>query len=161
MTSPYEKEVYRLCSLYNFGGEFSWDNEFSPGILGIRSREYENSGFLGSLKVVHIEAHTITHNSTACIAAPVVKMVAEQTIQIGIDPKDDVEIYAPEELQLSATHVSFGNVKLLEVPSHAEISCKKLTITNNKLVSRYGAPVRLEIVKSWVKDDTEIEVVRS
>lgn len=113
----------------------------------------ENSLFLGSKK------GSINLEAPACIAAPIVTIVAKGAITLGMKGKrgELVQLYSPDTLSFTATHLSVGDIKLMTIPTMAYISCKKLTLAKSSVED----PDHFEVVKSWVvKDDAEIEKVR-
>lgn len=120
-----------------------------------------NTGFIGSSNVVFLSSkNKIVHEAPACIAAPLVNMVAKEVVCMGMQGQGEqpvpVRIYAPGQLSITAKHVSVGDIMMIVEPQFGFITCKKLTLSK----STEEDPAHFEIVKSWVLgDDTEIETV--
>jgi hypothetical protein len=117
---------------------------------------------MGSANVVFLSSKdSIIHEAPACVAAPLVTMVAKNVISLGIAGQGDqpipVRLYAPQQLSITTKHLSVGDVMVLVEPQQGFISCKRLTLSK----STAEDPAHFEVVKSWVmNDDVEIETVR-
>jgi|ERR1700733_5982590 len=136
---------------------------FAEGHISRPSRSMSYNGFWGSPHAVFLSsASFMEHIPPACIAAPLVTLVAKESIKLGITsptPADRVVIYAPEQLSISTNHLSIGNILLVVAPKFGFISCSKLTLSK-----RPGEedPDYFKVVKSWViSDKTEIEIVEN
>lgn len=120
-----------------------------------------NRGFMGSSNVVILcSENSIVHEAPACIAAPIVNMVAKNIISIGMAGQGrnpvPARLYAPEMLTITTQHLSIGELMLLTEPKNALLSCKKLTLSKSK----EEEPDYFEVVRSWaINDDMKIEVV--
>jgi FG-GAP repeat len=126
---------------------------FLEGHMSLPSKSMKNNSFLGSSHVVFLSSQSsMEHDAPACIAAPLVNMVAKNAISIGAaskTPADKVVIYAPEQLSLTTNHLTIGNIAFLANPKAAFISCSKLT-----LIKFEGEdPDYFKVVKSWVIDN--------
>lgn len=123
-------------------------------------RSIENYGFLGSHNVVSICCtHTISQQAPGCIAAPVVHMVARESIKLGTEGQGDkfanVRIFAPEVLTVTTDHLFFGNVTFFRVEK-AHITCRKLTFYQRGETP----PMNFEVVRNWLTyKDTQIKTV--
>ncbi len=120
-----------------------------------------NNGFMGSANVVFLTSKdVIIHEAPGCIAAPLVNMVAKNAISLGMAGQGSepvpVRLYAPERLTMTTTHLSIGDLNILEAPRFGFVFCKKLTLSK----STEEEPEYFEIVKSWaINDDMETEVI--
>lgn len=138
---------------------YTGQKQYKDGYISLPSKSMKNLMFLGSAQAIFLSSRSnMEHESPACIAAPLVNMVAKEAISLGVDsrtPADKVVIYAPEQFSISAKHVKIGNILLMVTPRAAFITCKKLTL----LKSQEADPDYFPVVKSWlVNDDTVIEV---
>ncbi|MFY7843439.1 MAG: hypothetical protein ACOVOR_05450 [Rhabdochlamydiaceae bacterium] len=142
-------------------------NEYSAGSiyggqsLSASAHIFRNNGFVGSANVVFITCKdSIVHEAPACIAAPLVNMVAKNLITIGIESQKSqvapVRFYTPSQLSITTKHLSFGSVDILVEPENAFIVCKKLTLPKHDKEESND----FELIKSWVmNEDCEIETV--
>lgn len=158
MSAPsYGDIVIKLRDEYSGGSMYGGDT-FSAHV----GQSISNNGFMGSANVVFLSSKdAIIHEAPACVAAPLVTMVAKNVISLGIAGQGDqpvpVRLYAPQQLSITTKHLSVGDVMMLVEPQHGFISCKKLTLSK----STEEDPAHFEVVKSWVmNDDVEIETVR-
>lgn len=125
-------------------------------------RSISNNWFMGSANIVFLSSKdSIIHEAPACVAAPLVTMVAKNAISVGIAGQGDqpvpVRLYTPQQLSITTKHLSVGDVMMLVEPQHGFISCKKLTLSK----SIEEDPPHFEVVKSWVmNDDVEIDTIR-
>jgi len=142
--------------------------EYSGGVMHGKNslnvfagKSIVNKGFMGSANVVFLTSlDSISHEAPACIAAPLVNIVAKNVLSLGMAGQGSqpvpVRLYAPEQLTITVKHLSIGDLMLLVEPKHGIVSCKKLTLTKTKKEE----PEYFEVIKSWViNDDTEIETV--
>lgn len=127
--------------------------------MSLPSKSFKNYGFLGSSHVVFLSSRSsMVHDAPACIAAPLVHMVATKSISLGINSKtlaDKVVIYAPEQFSITTNHLSIGNIQLLVSPKHAFLSCSKLTLEKFEGED----PDYFSVVKSWLINE-DVEVVK-
>ncbi|MBN9377476.1 MAG: hypothetical protein BGO14_10305 [Chlamydiales bacterium 38-26] len=120
-----------------------------------------NRGFMGSANVAFLTSlDAIVHEAPGCIAAPLVNMIAKNSISLGMAGKRDqpvpVRLYAPTKLSITTKHLSVGDLMILVEPEHGFVACKKLTLSK----STEEDPDYFEIVKSWViNDDMDVEVI--
>ena len=136
--------------------------EYKDGYISLPSKSMSNLMFLGSAQAIFLSSRsTMEHESPACVAAPLVNMVAKEAISLGMKsqkPTDRVVIYAPEQLSISAPHVKIGHILFMISPRAAFITCKKLTLSKFKGPD----PDYFPIVKSWlVNPDTVIETIEN
>lgn len=121
-----------------------------------------NNGFMGSANVAFFSSmNSIIHETPACIAAPLVNMIAKNAISLGMAGQGSqpipVRLYAPKQLSITTKHLSVGDIMMIIEPKYGFISCRKLTLQK----STEEDPENFEIVKSWViDDDVEIETVQ-
>ena len=143
-------------------------SQYSGGVLFGRScltsqvaQDLNSSGFMGSNMVVSlISGRDIVYTSPACVAAPLVHMVAKRSISIGIEQPESsipVRIYAPRQLSLAADTVSLGDLQFVTLPQGAAITCRRLILQTTK----DEEPEYFELVKTWTPESTEIEVKKS
>jgi hypothetical protein len=156
-TPSYKDIVLQLKSQYSGG------NMYVGRFLLINAGEsIVNSGFMGSETVVSLGSNdSIKSEAPACIAAPLVTMVAKNAIDLGVlgqrELRVPVRLYSPEQLIITTNHFSIGDLSFLVEPKKAYISCKKLTL----IKSTDEEPSVFEKVKSFLmSDDCEIEVMR-
>ncbi len=156
--SSYGDFVIRLRDEYSTGGAV-----YGGTVCSVHGgNSISNSGFIGSANVVFLSSNNfIIHEAPACVAAPLVTMVAKNAISLGIAGQGDqpapFRLYAPDQLSITTKHLSVGDVMMLVKPENGFISCKKLTLSK----STEEDPAHFEVVKSWVmNDDVEIETVR-
>lgn len=120
-----------------------------------------NRGFIGSANVVFLTSlDAIVHEAPGCIAAPLVNMIAKNSISLGMAGKRDqpgpVQLYAPTKLSITTKHLSVGDLMILVEPEHGFVACKKLTLSK----STEEDPDYFETVKSWaINDDMDVEVI--
>ena len=120
-----------------------------------------NTGFLGSSTVVFLtSSDSIVHESPACIAAPLVNLVAMNAITMGMAGQGlqpvPVRLFAPISLTITTKHLFIGDIAILTEPKDALIFCSKLILSK----SSEEAPAYFEVVRSWaINDDMEVEVV--
>ncbi len=157
MASPVSSDiVLQLRDQYS-GGVIYGDKSFVAHV----AKTFVNKGFIGSSTVVFLTSHdSIVHEAPACIAAPLVNMVAKKAISMGVDGQGSqpvpVRLFATNELTITTRHLSLGDVMLLTEPNTALLSCSKLTLF--KFTDE--EPAYFEIVRSWsINDDMEVEVV--
>ena len=134
---------------------------YHPGVFSAHGDPYlKNDGFIGSDHAIFLSSdNEITHKSPACIAAPLVTMVARNVINLGTSGPNThtfpVRLYVPDQISITTKHLSIGDIEILKKPQHGFISCKTLTLFQ----STEDAPPHFEIVLSWVsRDDTNVEV---
>ncbi len=124
-------------------------------------KDMSNRGFFGSRNIIFLHSATMRHVAPACIAAPLVNLVAKNIIEIGAEKTDSsvpVRIFAPNQITISTSHLSIGKLLLVTEPQHGAIFCKKLTLTQHTEEQDTSC---FEVVKSWVAhDDTEVEIVK-
>jgi hypothetical protein len=119
----------------------------------------ECTGFMGAGQGFILRSATsYSLEAPAFAAANYLTIIATNALNLGVKGRGDhpqpVQIYAPQLFNLSALHISIGDVRFLEQPLNGVLACKKLTLP--KTMEEDPAP--LEVMKSWVKyDDTEIE----
>lgn len=142
--------------------EYSAGSMYGASCLSAHAQNtINNNGFMGSLNVVFLSTNdSIVHESPACIAAPLVNMVAKNAISMGIAGQGSqpvpVRLFVTNELTITTKHLSIGDVMLLTKPKNALLSCSKLTLSK----STDEEPDHFEVVKSWsINDDMEVEVV--
>ena len=137
---------------------------YLPKILQVEIDEQlklpiECTGFMGagnSLMLRSVTSYSI--ESPAFIAANIMTLMAKNALNLGLEGRGDhpqpVQIYAPQLFNLSAEHISIGDVRFLEQPSHGVLACKKLTL----LRTTEEEPEHFEVVQSWLKNDnTQVE----
>lgn len=121
-----------------------------------------NSGFIGSNTVVVITSlDSINHQAPACVAAPIVNMVAKNKINFGTKKESSssipVRLYSPIQLSITTKHLSIDDFTLVVEPNHAILSCKKLSLYKKP---NEEDPSYFEVVKSWaINDEMEVEIV--
>ena len=153
-----EQPTYK-DNILQMHASYTGQKQYNDGYISLPSKSMKNWMFLGSAHAIFFSSRSkMEHESPACIAAPLVNMVAKEAISLGVNCRtsaDKVVIYAPEQLSISAKHVIIGNIKLMVTPRAAFITCKNLTL----LKSQETDPDYFSVVKSWlVNDDTDIEV---
>ena len=154
-SATYGNIVIRLRDEYTGGSAYG-----GVTFTAHAGKSISNTGFFGSGGAVFLSSKdSIIHEAPACVAAPLVTMVAKNAISLGIKGQGDlpipVRLYAPQQLSITTKHLSVGDVMLLGEPEHGFISCKKLTLSK----STEEDPAHFEVVKSWVmNDDVEIEI---
>lgn len=154
--------IYKL-PISNLRDEYrDTERKFAPyGYASQAKNPIERNWFFGSFGSVHLNTkESITFESPACVAAPLVTMTATKAINLGVEGRKNqpvaVRLFAPVHLAISAMEVSIGDLQLLQVPDSVHLNCKKLTLT----YSAPEEPVHFEIVKSWlINDDTKIETL--
>lgn len=142
--------------------QYTGQKEYKDGYISLPSKSMQNLMFLGSASAIFFSSRsTMEHESPACMAAPLVNMVAKEAISIGMKSQkqaDKVVIYAPEQLSISAPHVKIGHILFMISPRAAFITCKKLTLSKFKGPD----PDYFPIIKSWlVNTDTVVETVEN
>lgn len=152
--TTYTENILKIKSAYTEPGYFV------EGHMSVPSKSIKNSGFLGSPHVVFMTSSTtITHDAPACIASPLISMIAKDSITLGVgskDLRDKVVIYAPEQFAITTKHLMVGNISLLVEPKFGFISCKKLTLVK----SPGKDPDYFALIKSWlIHDDVKIETI--
>jgi hypothetical protein len=102
--------------------------------------------FLGSYTSITLSSENfLLLDSPACIAAPIVNIIARNSISIGI-PEDNstpVRLYVPLRLTLVTPNLSIGDCQLLQKPQQLIIKCDFLTVVTPKEEN----PMHLEIVQ--------------
>ncbi|MBS0620326.1 MAG: hypothetical protein JSS61_02575 [Verrucomicrobia bacterium] len=96
--------------------------------------------FNGCSNSIRIEGSSITLESYAHVAAPIIEMVGIERIRLGdkglkpdileatgCTPPEPVRVYAPEKLSLRAFEVCIGDATLEAAPQRIELFCNKLT----------------------------------
>lgn len=125
---------------------------FAKGHISLPSKAtLTNYGFIGALSAVFLSSQTkMTHDSPACLAAPLITLVAKEAIDLGVKGKKDspipVCLYAPEQISISTPHLSVGEIQLVAMPKFGYISCEKITFFK----SGEKDPEYFDIIKSWV-----------
>ena len=159
MASPTPSDiVLRLRDEYSGGSMYG-----NQSLVAHVRTSINNTGFMGSSTVVFLTSmDSIVHEAPACIAAPLVNMVAKNTINLGMTGQGSqpvpVRLFAPQGLTITAKHLSIGDVSVLTEPKNALLSCSKLTLSK----STEEEPAYFEVVRSWaINDDMEVEVVSS
>lgn len=154
LPATYGDIVTRLKGEYNGGIMYGID------ALSLHSKDsISNSGFLGSSNVVFLNAQqSIIHEAPGCVAAPLVNMVAQNAIMLGVSGQGNqqvpVRLYAPNQLSITTNHLTIGDADLLVEPNHGFISCRKLTL----IQFTEEAPPYFEILASYLmNDDVAIE----
>lgn len=156
-TSVHGDIVIRLKDEYSGGSMYGGHT-----LSAHAGRSILNNGFMGSSNIVFLSSkNSIIHEAPACIAAPLVTMVAKNVLSLGIAGQGNqpvpVRLYVPDQLSLTTKHLSIGDISMLVEPQHGFISCKKMTLSK----STEEDPTHFEVVKSWViNDDVEIETIR-
>ncbi len=147
---PVAERVYgkQLCS-------YQWDNSV------------ETDSFWGSASIVNISSlDSITLEAPACVAAPLVSVVAKNAINLGMKRQGaeiaPVHFYAPKQLTLSTRHLSVGDISIMIDPKRVFIMCKKLTLLKPKGEESKSSEKSTdlhEMLKSWAGDDVEVETL--
>lgn len=119
----------------------------------------ECRGFMGAGKSFILRSVTsYSIESPAFIAASVMTIMVRNALNLGLEGREEhpqpVQIYAPQLFNLSARHISIGDVRFLEQPSHGVLACERLTL----LKTTEEVPEHFEVVRSWLKhDNTQVE----
>ena len=92
-------------------------------------------GLISSMNSVTLftQKDSLTVQSPACIAAPIVHMLTHEKITLGaLDQRSDtpVKLYAPDLLTIRAREIIVGDIELLAEPICAAISCEKMTLVS-------------------------------
>ena len=118
-------------------------------------------GFVGSKNALFLSSSdSLTFESPACIAAPLVTLVAENEIKLGVAGRGQklppVRLCASQQLLITTNHLSIGDVVMIIPESQRVfISCKKLTLSK----STKEDPPHFELIKSLIiNDDVEVEI---
>jgi hypothetical protein len=134
--------------------------ENTTSTLFVTDKVIVNTGFMGSDERVVMYNEEITHEAPACIAAPVVTMVANKSIVLGLwgqrSADFPVRLYVPQELSIKAKRLYVGDIQFIVEPQVGSITCEYL------LLARFTQedPPNFELVKSWISnDDVNIEKV--
>jgi hypothetical protein len=145
-----------------YSSRYKGDQLFGEKVSVVKaSGNIECSSFCGALRMTSlISSLSIQLQSPALLAAPIVLLLAQKKINIGIKGQHflphPVRFYAPEQFIISAPGLSVGNVQMLSEPKEACISCKNLDLTKEQEED----PYYFEIVKSWLVDDTTEVTIR-
>lgn len=157
MASPTPSDIIlRLRDEYSSGSIYGHSSLTANARQAIR-----NGGFMGSSSVVFLTSNdSIVHEAPACIAAPLVNMVAQNAISMGVAGQElnsvPVRLFVTSQLTITTKHLSIGDVMILTEPKTAMLSCSRLTLFK----STDEEPDYFEVVKSWsINDEMEIEVI--
>ncbi len=119
----------------------------------------ECTGFMGAGKGFILRSETsYSLEAPAFIAANILTILARNALNLGLKGRGDhlqpIQIYAPQLFNISAPHISIGDVHFLEQPLKGVLACEKLTLSK----TTEEDPEHFEVVKSWLKNDTtEVE----
>ncbi|MBS0620325.1 MAG: hypothetical protein JSS61_02570 [Verrucomicrobia bacterium] len=118
-------ELFDKSIAVNFGKKFRL--KASPTI---RNHEFFGAANKISLHSEDSIVHECVGPSAACIAAPVVEMVASRSIFLGYSEEGTstlpVVLYAPSQLSLTAPEIVIGNALLIDSPIKVSLRCKTL-----------------------------------
>lgn len=151
-----DNNIIKLSNEYPIGNVMYGYRAFSI----ITAVPIVNRGFMGSNGILALSSQKfIAHEASACIAAPIINMVAINKISLGMTEQGaenffPVRLYASQQLSITTQHLSIGrNFKMICEPGYGFISCKELTLS--KFTEE--EPPYFEIVTSWLmNDDTEV-----
>ena len=145
-SSPHEIVIDRLQREYSGASMFRGRSIVALNILD----KFVYNGFLSSKSAVSITSRNeIVLEASACIAAPIVVMVAKNAISMGVSGQglesSPVRVFAPNQLLIITKHLRMCDFALLTNPSIGFVFCRKLTL----LKSTEEDPGYFEIVKSF------------
>lgn len=116
----------------------------------------ECNSFRGSYVIASLSANdSMELMPQACIAAPVVHLVAKQSLEMGVarSSTNVVRIFAPNFLSISTKHLTIGKVQFMTEPAIAAINCSRLTVMQYEGEENSAL---LEKLKSWMISDSTI-----
>ena len=148
MSIPTDREVIAALNEQYVGGTYE-----PEGVVQSYKGSATYTAFTGSNKFISIlSTRSFRCESPACLAAPVVHIVAQDVLSLGLNEPEKVaaRFFAPRFLGLTAREIQVKHVNFVEKPNHGVVTCQKLVFEKNANASF------CEIVASWTADDTEI-----
>lgn len=130
---------------------------YAPAAVLVKGQSIESTGFIASATAVVLNVpDSIVINAPGCLAAPKVSMCATNAIELGLAgqgcQQHPVRLYAPEGLSIQTRTLSIRDIMLIDEPKIGSVSCVKLVFhTSSEEESQ-----TMEIVKSWVQEDTTV-----